>query len=443
MSTRRIFLKRSAGVAGIAGAPFMASAAQDTASPNDRIGVALIGCGSMGRGNLSQFIRQKEVECVAVCDVDDSRAEQARKLVETAGKRPPELVTRDFRRVLERKDVHAVIVATPDHWHAIPTIMACQAGKDVYVQKPMATSIGEAKAMLDAARKYARVVEVGTQQRSMRQFQQCVSYVRSGKLGQLRQVRCYAYLSGNGELKTIPDENPPAGVDYEMWLGPAPKRPFNRNRFHNSFRYFWDYAGGCMMDWGAHMIDIALWAMGGKPPLSAVSVGGKYVWPNDAKETPDTQHVLYELPGFVMTWEGALGISHGPGASNPNEHGVMFYGQNGVALVDRWGWEVFPEADRFPSAASEYRSAALPRRNITNEPSAHERNFLDCMRSRQRPIADVEDGYTCMVACHMGNMALRLGRKIRWNAQTNQVIDDPEAQKMATYQYRAPWKLSI
>jgi predicted dehydrogenase len=334
-----------------------------------------------------------------------------------------------------------VIIATPDHWHALITILACEAGKDVYVQKPMATSIGEANAMVRAAGDHKRVVQVGTQQRSQLQFQQCLEYVQSGKLGKIRLVRCYSYLNGQGEIKPLPDSQPPSSVDYDLWLGPARSRPFNMNRFHFNFRFFWDYAGGTMTDWGAHMIDIGLLGMGGRTPLSALSGGGKYLWPQDAKETPDTQSVIYEFPDFQMVWEHALGSSHGPGSSKPNEHGVMFYGRDGVALVDRWGWEVFPETDNFPAGTSQYRMPGIPRRELRSEPNAHEQNFIDCVRARKQPRAPLESAYACMVACHLGNLAYRLGRKIRWDAERQCVIDDAEAQKLVTYPYRAPWRL--
>jgi predicted dehydrogenase len=443
VNSRRQFLQRTAGTAGALGAPLMGRQAARANGANDRVGIALIGCGGMGRINLSQFLRQKEAHCVALCDVDDANIDKAKTVIQDAGGQTPEFCWRDFRRVLERKDVDAVVIAAPDHWHALMTIMACQAGKDVYVQKPLATSIGEAHAMVEAARTYKRIVQVGTQQRSLPQFQQCVDYVRSGKLGTIRQIRCYSYLSGQGELKPVPDSSAPAGVDYDMWLGPAPQRPFNENRFHFKFRYFWDYAGGAMTDWGAHMLDIAMWATGGRLPLAALSAGGKYVWPNDAKQTPDTQQVLYEFPGMLVVWEHAMGIGHGPGSTKPNEHGVMFYGQNGVALVDRWGWEVFPEVDAFPSTQSEYRMAGVPRREFRNEPGLHEKHFLECLRSRKRPRADVSDGYSCMVACHLGNLAYRLGRKMHWDAELQRITGDDEAQKLVTYQYRSPWKLVI
>ncbi len=351
----------------------------------------------------------------------------------------PDLVTRDFRRVIDRKDIDAVIVATPDHWHPLPTIMACQSGKDVYVEKPLSVSIAEGRAMVNAARKYDRVVQMGTQQRSASHYTKAVEYVNSGKLGKIRLVRAWAYLDWVGELPVKPDGDPPASADYDLWLGPAPKRPFNPNRFHFSFRWYWDYCGGLMTDWGAHMIDIANWAMGIKAPSSAVSVGGKFGYPDDAMQTPDTQQVIWEYPQFSMVWEHALGVGRGPEA---REHGVAFHGNEGVLVIDRAGWEVYPET--VPGRGyREFRYAGLPRQGIGSEDShlLHVKNFLDSMRSRQRPRSDVEIGHNSMIACHLGNIAYRLGRQVKWDVENERMIGDEEAQRFVSRDYRAPWKL--
>jgi predicted dehydrogenase len=306
---RRNFLKKSTGLAagaslsaaGAMAASTAASAAR-TLGANDHIRVGLIGCGGMGRTDLRDMLRVKNVQCVALCDVDKTQMEQARAEITDPAEQKIDLFTQDFRQVIDRNDIDAVIVATPDHWHAVPTIMACQAGKDVYVEKPLSLTIPEGRVMLDVARKHDRVVQMGTHQRSAQHYADAVEYVKSGKLGKIRVVRTWAYLDWKGRLPKLPDRDAPAGVDYDMWLGPAPKRPFNENRFHFSFRWYWDYSGGLMTDWGAHMIDIANWAMGIKAPSSAVSVGGKFGYPDDAMETPDTQQVLWQFPAFSMIW---------------------------------------------------------------------------------------------------------------------------------------------
>ena len=433
--SRRRFLKDSLGFgatsAVLGGAAASAASADQVAGANDRIRIALIGCGGMGRGDLRDFVKVPGVQCVALCDVDDAQVAVAQKEVLDADtvKQRPELVTRDFRRVLDRKDIDAVVIGTPDHWHALPTILACQAGKDVYVEKPLSVSIGEGRAMVNAARQNNRVVQMGTQQRSATHYADAVEYVRSGKLGRVRVVRAWAYLDWKGETPVVPDGPVPSGVDYDMWLGPAAARPFNKNRFHFTFRWYWDYSGGLMTDWGAHMIDIANWAMGIKAPSSAVSFGGKYGYPTDAMETPDTQQVVWAYPTFTMIWEHALGIGRGP---EGREHGVAFVGEYGTLVIDRGGWEVYAETDRIDKRIREYKRVGLPRQGSGNEDYhlKHVKNFLDCMRSRARPVSDVEIGHDSMIACHLGNMAQRLGRMVKW---------DPEKKRSSATPRRRRW----
>jgi len=444
--TRRGFLKDSlAAGAAVGGAALAAGSAaaestQRISGANDRIAVALIGCGGQGRADLNKMIRIKNVECVALCDVDDDQAARESKMIEDAGFRKPSVSTRDFRKILEMKEVDAVVIGTPDHWHALPTIMACQAGKDVYVEKPLSVAIAEGRAMVRAARKYDRVVQMGTQQRSAPHYTEAVEYVKSGKLGKIRLVRAWAYLDWKGEVPVVPDSDPPPSVDYDMWLGPAPKRPFNKNRFHFTFRWYWDYSGGLMTDWGAHMIDIANWGMGIKAPSSAMSAGGKYGYPNDAMDTPDTQHVIWAFPEFDMIWEHAVGVGRGPEA---REHGVAFHGNNGVLVIDRAGWEVYPETDAINKKRM-YKVPGVPRAGAgsVDYHATHIQNFIDCMRSRKRPNSDVEIGHNSMIACHLANLAQRLGRLVKWDVEKETVIGDSEAQNhYVSRAYRAPWKL--
>jgi predicted dehydrogenase len=446
-ASRRGFLKGAFG-AGVGGASLLGGSAATAASSaavagaNDRIRIGLIGCGGMGQSNLRDFVKLPGVQCVALCDVDDAQVAKTQQEVldaEGVGQKA-ELKARDYRRVLERKDIDAVVVATPDHWHALPTIQACQAGKDVYVEKPLSVCIAEGRAMVSAARKHDRVVQMGTHQRSATHYADAVDYVKAGKLGRIRLVRAWAYLDWKGETPVVPDGTVPEGVDYDFWLGPAPARPFNRNRFHFTFRWYWDYSGGLMTDWGAHMIDIANWAMGIKAPSSAVSFGGKYGYPNDAMETPDTQQVVWAYPAFTMVWEHALGIGRGPEA---REHGVAFVGEYGTLVVDRGGWEVYGETDRIDKRIREYKRAGLPRQSAGREDYhlKHVENFVACMKSRARPRSDVEVGHDSMIACHLGNMAQRLGRMVKWDPDKEAVVGDPDAQKLVARPYRAPWAL--
>jgi predicted dehydrogenase len=316
--------------------------------------------------------------------------------------------------------------------------MACQAGKDVYVEKPLSLTIGEGRVMVNAARRHDRVVQMGTQQRSARHFADAVEYVKSGALGKIRLVKTWAYQDWMGNIPPVPDSDPPPGVDYDMWLGPAPKRPFNKNRFHFNFRWYYDYSGGLMTDWGAHMIDIANWGMGVTVPRAATSVGGKFGFPDDAEETPDTQQALWEFDGFSMIWEHATAIGQGPYL---RDHGVAFHGNNGVLVVDRGGWEVLPETET-KGGKRTYRMAGEPRRGTSGDMHLeHVRNFLACVDSRKRPNSDVEIGHNSMIACHLGNIAFRTGRRVQWDAAGERIVGDAEAQKLILKPYRSPWKL--
>jgi len=406
-------------------------------SPNDRIAVALIGCGGQGKANLSAFLSFPEVECLAIADVDEKHLAEGIAIVEEARQKKPEGY-KDFRQIIDRQDIQAVIVATPDHWHALPTIHACQAGKDVYVEKPLATTIEEGRAMVSAARKYKRIVQVGTQQRSAKHFQNAVAFIQSGELGRIRLVRAWAYLDWKGSIGCPPDEAPPPHVDYDLWLGPAPQRPFNPMRFHHNFRWFWDYSGGLATDWGAHMVDVVMWAMK-EEPLTAVSTGGKYGFPEDIRETPDTQQALIRFSSFSMVWEHMIGCGVGPWQ---REHGVEFHGQNGICVVDRGGWEIYSETDKFKQSERVFRLMPRPRQPVAEDfHLAHVKDFIDCLKTRRNPRADVEIGHKSLIPSHLANIAYRLERAIGWDNRKEQIIADEEAQRLVGRTYRKPWTL--
>src|SRR5262245_22962348 len=426
--SRRSFLKTTVGALAVAGAAApkrgiaRTSRSQDNvAGANRRVRVGLIGCGGMGTGDLRDMLRSG-AQCIALCDVDDAQSAKARDLVSRDFSQTPDLVTRDFRRVLDRGDIDTVIVATPDHWHALPTVMACEAGKDVYVEKPLSLTIGEGRVMVDVARRQKRVVQMGTQQRSAPHYADAVEYVKSGKLGTIRVVKAWAYQDWMGNVPKEPDTEPPSTVDYDLWLGPAPKRPFNKNRFHFNFRWYYDYSGGLMTDWGAHMIDVANWGMGVTAPKAAVSVGGKFGFPDDAEETPDTQQALWECDGFSMIWEHATAIGQGP---YMRDHGVAFHGNHGALVVDCGGWDALRETET-KNRKKSYRMAGEPRKGTGGEDShlKHVQDFLDCMDSRKAPRSDVEVGHNSMIACHLGNIAFRLQRRVQWDADRERFVGD-------------------
>ena len=410
-----------------------AAACKAAVAPSDRIRFGLVGSGGMGRGLLSFFLANPEVDCAVICDVDDAQLAKGVAIVEKLRNMRPE-TTKDFRRLIERQDVDVVVVATPDHWHALPTVYACQAGKDVYCEKPLATTIWEGRQMMETARRHQRVVQMGTQWRSGAHFREAVEFVQSGKLGKIRQVRAWAYLDWVGGIGNPADSDPPAGVDYDMWLGPAPQRPFNKNRFHFNFRWFWDYAGGLMTDWGVHLLNLALWAMGPAPPRAVSSSGGKFAV-EDNTETPDTQIAVYEFPTYILIWEhqilGGVGLGGRP-------HGLAFSGAEGTLILDTKGWEVIPEAKK---PLGVFKRTVSPDDRESDGRPAHIRNFLQCVRTRQQPVENLELAHFVSTVAHLGNIALRSGAKIVCDAAAERVLNDSKADALVRVSYRPPWKL--
>ena len=312
MTTRRDFLRQTALLgAGLTISPFFIKAGSAGVGANDKIGVGLIGCNGMGFEDLKAFLRNPEVECIALSDIDENvlnnRAAETEKIT---GKKVKHLY-KDWRKLIDNKDIDLVIVGTPDHWHCLQMVSACQAGKDVYCEKPLGNSIEECNIMVRAAQKYNRVVQVGQWQRSDPHWQDAMAFVHGGQLGKIRTVRVFSYQGWCPSIPVKPDEAVPAGVDYDMWLGPAPRRPFNRNRFHFTFRWFWDYAGGLMTDWGVHLLDYALYGMNVTAPESIMASGGKFGYPDDACETPDLLQTIYTFKDFTVMWDHAIGIDDG------------------------------------------------------------------------------------------------------------------------------------
>jgi predicted dehydrogenase len=402
--------------------------------PSEKVVIALIGAGGQGRSNLRGLMNKPGVEIAAVCDPDTTHMALAAKLVEDKfGKRPAEI--KDFRRVLDRKDIDAVIVATPDHWHALPTIMACQAGKDVHCEKPISHNIREGRVMVDAANKYKRVVQVNTWQRSTRHFIDAIDYVRSGKLGKVSVCRAWKVQAPKaatmGAQKTAP---PPSELDYDLWVGPAAYEPYQANRCHYNFRWYFNYAAGMTGDWGVHMIDIVLLGMSKDNnlvmPRRVSSYGGKlFTGRADDRTTPDTQIAIYEFPDWVMQWEVHVG---GQGLDGGKDHGALFIGTEGRLLVDRSGWSLF-DNDGKPV------EKPAPGERVED----HNANFLACMKSRTPPRSDIASMHQTTTVCHLANLAYLRGAAIEWDAEKETVRNDKEALKLLPYQreYRKPWAL--
>lgn len=435
MTTRRSFLKNSAvTAAGLAIAPVLTGFGKPVA-PSDKVKIGLIGCNGQGWSNLSAYLENPVTECIALCDIDDSVLRRRAGNVEKIRGAKPAGLYKDWRRVIDNKDVDLVIIGTPDHWHCIQMVAACEAGKDVYVEKPIGRTIEECNLMVKAAKKYKSIVQVGQWQRSDPHWQDAVDFVKSGKLGKIRLVRVFSYQGWCPTIPVLADEPVPEGVDYDMWLGPAPLRAFNRNRFHFTFRWFWDYAGGLMTDWGVHLLDYALFAMNVTAPKSIMAMGGKYGYPDDACETPDSLQAIYEFDSFNVLWDHAIGIDDGAYGRN---HGLGFVGENGTLVVDRAGWEVIPE-----KVNGKIRMEAVPLKRGSNQGlSNHVKNHLECIASRDpKTNADIEIGAHIAKFSALGNIAYRTGKKLVWDG--TRFTNDTEANSYLEPDYRAPWKLPV
>lgn len=433
---RREFVKKTAGVASaLAGAP----AVGKVLGANERLVIGVIGPGgppfARGRGVMRTFMRLGS-DVAAVCDVYAPHSEQARAVA--GGKAQ---IFKDYRKLLEQKDIDAVIIGTPDHWHALPTIHACQAGKHVYVEKPLATSIGEGRKMVEAARKYNRLVQAGTQHRSGPHFKRVEDIVQSGTLGVISQVR--AWNMGNSAPSGIgspPDTDPPEGLDWDMWLGPAPKVSYNPNRFlRGNFRWFWDYAGGLMTDWGVHWIDTIHQCMHVDAPKSVCASGGTFAL-HDNRETPDTLEVIYEYPGWILVYSISQCVNRGIDARGG---GFQFYGTEATLYADRGQYELVPREVRRGTpdeGVFTYNMSPIRGRGQDQE-TPHVRNFIDAVRGLAELNADVEVCHRSTTAAILGNIAFKVGRKLHWDAAKEQFINDPEANRHLMKEYRPPYTL--
>ena len=403
---RRQFLGRSAqraaGVAvGVVGLTTTSNTAAISAasgrSANDQLRVGVIGVRNQGKLLSGELAKLGDVDICTLCDIDETQFAPAIHTVTDLGQRAPAL-ERDFRRLLDDPMLDAVVIATPDHWHCEMTRLACQAGKDVYLESPATHFVAEGPVMKDAADQANRIVQVGLQQRSGAHFASAVEFVRSGRLGQVKLAKAWI-VHRRKSIGHKPDCEVPAHVAYDQWLGSAPDRPFNPNRFHFNWRWFWDYGGGELAHWGVHMLDVARWGLAVDLPSRISAVGGKYSFDDD-QETPDTLAVQYAFHDKSILWEHRLTSSHGiEGRSS----GVAFHGDRGTLVVDRGGWKVYDHSESASADASDLQSA-------------HLRNFVDCVKSRHTPAADLAIGNAASTLCHLGNMAYRAGREIHFDA---------------------------
>lgn len=437
---RRKFIERTAITsAGIGMASVIPSKvwASDIA-PSDNLNIALVGCNSMGFGDLEQHLSNQGVNCVALCDIDDSVLnKRAADVKKTYGQSPK--IYKDFRKMLEQKDIDAVIVGTPDHWHCLITVYALQAGKHVYVEKPMANSIEECNIMVKASNYYKKVVQVGQQQRSGFVFQKAMEMIKSGKIGRLRKVNSWANFNYGAGDRIIPDEPVPPGVDFDMWLGPAPSRTFNKTRFHGYWRMFWDYGGGMNSDWGVHLLDMALWAKDiNNPPEMVLVYGANTFHEPRSRETFDSMSVIYPKQDYVINWNMTAGIQKGP---YDMPYGLEFVGDDATIVMDRNKLVVYPEWD---DLAKKPKTEEYKYTEGKESHKEHAKNFINSIKTGTRQACPPETGRIAALHLHIPNIAARTGEPVLlWDDKNNRFTNSEAANKLITPVYRQPWTLPI
>jgi predicted dehydrogenase len=444
--TRRRFLESTAttGVGLGVGLYALTSGRRANAtSANDRVRVAVLGLRGRGGVLASKFSARPDCEVAYLCDVDESVLPQRAAEVEQNQQRAPK-VTGDFRRALDDKSIDAIIVATPDHWHALATIWGCQAVKDVYVEKPISHSPWEGRKMVEAARRYDRIVQVGTQNRSAPYAIAAKDYIASGKLGTIHMVRVINQKSWPN-VPEVADRDPPPGLNWDMWTGPAPESKYNEN-YHRCWNHFWRFSGGDIINDGVHQMDLARWVVGKTYPESVYSTGGRFA-EKGVLESPDTQVAVFQFDDLVLTFEQTLYTPYMIKSDQALRDSDMFpywpqnaerieiYGSKGLMILGRHGcgWQVFAHPkDRKPVIAAE-GNGPFP-------DDVHFENFIQSIRSRERPNADIEEGHRSTLMCQLANISYRLGgRKLRVDAKTETLIDDAEANRMLKREYRSPW----
>ncbi|NLS91093.1 MAG: Gfo/Idh/MocA family oxidoreductase [Planctomycetaceae bacterium] len=443
---RRQFLDTTKNTlpAAAAGLTILANAKSARAyAANEKIMLAAVGCGGRSGGLTQGFIERGDCQFAYASDPDSARAEgRAKTIAEAQGSAPR--VVKDFREALDDKSVDAIVSATPDHWHALSSVWACQAGKDVYVEKPATHSCWEGQKMIEAARKYDRVVQVGTQNRSAPYNMAARKYIEDGKLGEIYMCRIYNQKSWPNR-DAVPDSDPPAGFNWDMWNGPAPEHAYNAG-WHRYWNHVWRYSGGDIANDASHQIDLARWLCGVTYPQSAYSTGGRYASQGVA-ETPDTQVAVWQFDKMVMTFELTLYTAYmlktDPVVRDTdmfplwpqNATRIELYGTEGLMLVGRHGggWQVFDRPKDRQPVVKDQMYGRFP------DPE-HKENFVQCIRDRKRPTADVEEGHRSALLIHYANISYRLGaQKVEIDPATEEIKGNPAAMEMFKRTYRAPY----
>ncbi len=428
-SSRRDFVKKlGSGVAlGLTAANYRALAGE---SPNEKIIVGCIGVGGMGTNRLRGFMRHDDVSIAAICDVDSGHLNRGLNEAEKRkGKKPKGF--RDFRQLLELNEIDAVTVVTPDHWHALPFITACEAGKDVFVEKPLCHNIREGRKMMEAAEKNRRITQLGTHiHNDHDNYRRVVELVQAESLGRITRVHCWKTSNTKG-IGNPPDADPPKELDYDFWLGPAPKRSFNPNRSHHTFRYYWDYSGGVFIDFWCHITDVVFWSLGLGAPHSVSAIGGRYFL-EDNTETPDCLDVLYEYPELNLAW--TLHPNGVPGYKHMGSIGAVFEGTKATLVTNYTKHEIYVDGKK----EDEFKR---PEQTIPNSPG-HIREFLDSVKSRTLTTCNVEYAYRLTKPGFLGNIAFRVADRIEWDDTKERITNNSKANRLVSRRYRKPWRLA-
>jgi predicted dehydrogenase len=423
---RRTFLGTTTSLAlGVAGGGLLCKPVHaGRVSFNDKVNLGVIGCGNMGTRHIEALAINAQCRIAAVCDVFKPRYENAQKKIEELNGSRIEGY-QDFRHLLDRQDIDAVFVVTPDHWHPLLTIFGCEAGKDVYVEKPVCPTVAEGRAMVEAARRCGRIVQVGTQQRSMPVFQEAIKAIHSGKIGKVQTASAWV---GTNHLAVTETHPPiPEGLDWDLWLGPAPWVPYAPER-QFGFMAWHDYCrGGELTNWGVHLMDIVHWGIGQDRPLSVQSVGGSYHGSVGA-DNYGCVDAIYEYPGCTVTWEQRYWNAHGG-----KGYGAKFQGTEGQLFVDRGTFVVKPKSLGIPEYIGE------PEKSWANPP--HHNNFFNSVRTRTKPAADIEQGFRSTTTVLLAGIALKMRRKLNWDGEAERFIDDEDANRLLSRAYRTPWHL--
>jgi predicted dehydrogenase len=401
-------------------------------APSDRINLGIIGVNGMGQSNLENCTEHPDVVVTAICDVYRKRLEEVLAKHKDTAKGH-----NDYRELLARKDVDAVIIASPPHWHALMAIHAVEAGKDIYLQKPMTLYPDETLAVRNAVNRHKRISQIGTQIHAGSNYRRVVEYIRSGKLGPVSVVRTFNVMNQGPEgIGRAPKEDPPEGLDWNLWLGPGPSRPFNALLFRDSYHHpsFWDYSGGWTPGMAPHILDLPIWALDlGVPRVTSCS-GGRFVIRDDG-DSPDTQEVVWRYPNMTMTWMMSMcnSFAFDFGRGEPARRlGIYFHAVNGTLFADYSKYEIVPEG--------KYLADKTPPPETMAPSPGHEREWLDCIKSRQQPSCSVNYHYKVDLAITLANLSYRLGRSVQFDPATEKIVGDRQAAKLARPAYRKPWK---